>query len=120
MKFMRKGQYSVDFHAQLTALQALAICVALLHAAEASPVVEHAKNKQLLQYSSMKVRIEDEVKLLIEAATKEKKKEKIIKATEDHPASFVLNPPFSPIARVWSKPASEPSTTQKDSQDPFK
>uniref|UniRef100_A0A7C8ZJ97 Uncharacterized protein n=1 Tax=Opuntia streptacantha TaxID=393608 RepID=A0A7C8ZJ97_OPUST len=94
-----KGQYSVDFHAQLSALQAFAVCVAILHTTEASSSAEQAKNKQLLQCSSLKVLVEEEVKVLFEAATGEERR-KVTKKAEENPTSFVLNPPFSPFARV--------------------
>lgn len=94
-----KGKYAVDFHAQLSILQAFAICVAIMHTTEASSLVEQEKNKELLQCSSLKVLVEDEVKIMIEAV-KEEEKKKAAKTTEEHQPSFVLNPPFSPIARV--------------------
>ncbi|KNA21124.1 hypothetical protein SOVF_046090 [Spinacia oleracea] len=94
-----KGKYAVDFHAQLSILQAFAVCVAIMHTTEASSLVEQEKNKELLQCSSLKVLVEDEVKILIEAVTEEEKK-KVAKTAEAHQPSFVLNPPFSPIARV--------------------
>lgn len=94
-----KGQYAVDFHAQLSTLQAFAVCVAILHTTDASCPAEQEKNKQLLQCSSLRVLVEDEVKILIETATEEEKR-KVTKTTEENPTSFVLNPPFSPIARV--------------------
>ncbi|KMS97870.1 hypothetical protein BVRB_5g123000 [Beta vulgaris subsp. vulgaris] len=95
-----KGKYAVDFHAQLSILQAFSICVAIMHTTEASSLVEQEKSKELLQCSSLKVLVEDEMKILIEAVTEEEKK-KVAKTTEQHQqSSFVLNPPFSPIARV--------------------
>ncbi|KAL8141645.1 hypothetical protein V2J09_014677 [Rumex salicifolius] len=98
IKLTRKGQYSVDFHAQMSALQALAICIAILHTTEEDSL-DLEKHRQLLQCSSMKMFIEDKVKLLIEAVTEEDKG-KMVRADEDHPSSFALDPPFSPIARV--------------------
>ncbi|KAL8150435.1 hypothetical protein V2J09_020243 [Rumex salicifolius] len=105
MKLGRKGHYLIDFHAQLSALQALAICVSVLHASEASSEVDQEKHRQLMQCRSKKDVIEDQLKILIDEITEEEKKQntvrrKAVKATEDHPHSFVLNPPFSPIARV--------------------
>ena len=89
----------MEFHAQLSILQAFAVCVSIMHTTEASSLVEQDKNKELLQCSSLKVLVEDEVKILIEAVTEEEKK-KAAKTTEEHQPSFVLNPPFSPIAKV--------------------
>ncbi|GAB4834415.1 hypothetical protein Ancab_032669 [Ancistrocladus abbreviatus] len=94
-----KGHYSVDFHAQLSSLQAFAICVATLHTTETSTSIEQEKNKHLLQSSSLKVLVEDEVKVLIEAVTAEERR-KVRKAAGANPAPFMPNPPFSPIARV--------------------
>ncbi|KAJ8439429.1 hypothetical protein Cgig2_001769 [Carnegiea gigantea] len=94
-----KGQYAVHFHAQLSALQAFAACVAILHTTEASGSAEQEKNEQLLQCSSLKVLVEDEVKVLVEAVTAEERR-KVTKKAEENLASFVLNPPFSPFARV--------------------
>ncbi|XP_021754171.1 uncharacterized protein LOC110719528 [Chenopodium quinoa] len=99
IKITEKGKYAVDFHAQLSVLQAFAVCVSIMHTTEASSLVEQEKSKELLQSSSLKVLVEDEVKILIEAVTEEEKK-KVAKAAEEHQPSFVLNPPFSPIARV--------------------
>ncbi|XP_052210782.1 uncharacterized protein LOC127813705 [Diospyros lotus] len=96
---VEEGRYSVDFHAQLTALQAFSICVAVLHCAEASVGVGWERDKQLLQCDSLRVLIGEEVKSLIEAVTEEEKR-KLSKKMEERPASFKLNPPFSPIGRV--------------------
>ncbi|KAL2902590.1 Light-independent protochlorophyllide reductase subunit B, partial [Bienertia sinuspersici] len=70
-----KGKYAVDFHAQLSILQAFAICVAIMHTTEASSLVEQEK-----------------------ARITEEEKKKSAKTTEEHQPSFVLDPPFSPIA----------------------
>ncbi|CAO2819876.1 unnamed protein product [Amaranthus hypochondriacus] len=94
-----KGKYAVDFHAQLSVLQAFAVCVAIMHTTDASSLVEQEKSKELLQCSSVKVLVEDEVKILIETVTEEEKKKAAKRAGQNQP-SFVLNPPFSPIARV--------------------
>ncbi|CAK9141893.1 unnamed protein product [Ilex paraguariensis] len=93
------GQYAIDFHAQLTTLQAFSICVAILHTIEASSAVEQDRDKKLMQCDSMRVLIDEEVKYLIEAVTEEESK-KANKKMEQVSPSFVLNPPFSPIARV--------------------
>lgn len=94
-----KGQYSVDFHAQLSALQAFSICIALLHISEVSLAVGHEKNRQNLYSNSLKLLLEEELRHLIEAvAVEEKRKSK--KKVEQIPPSFFLDPPFSPMARV--------------------
>lgn len=93
-----EGEYEVDFHAQLTTLQAFSVCVAILHCTEASIAVGHETNKQLLQCDSLKVFLDDDVKYLIESVTEDEMK-KADKKIEG-PQYFVLNPPFSPIARV--------------------
>ncbi|EEF51192.1 conserved hypothetical protein [Ricinus communis] len=101
MRIVEEGKYAVDFHAQLSTLQAFSICVAILHGAEASSSTGEEKSKQLPHCNSLKVLIEEEVQFLIEAVTKEEeKKKKVSKKMEDIKKSYVLNPPFSPIARV--------------------
>lgn len=94
-----KSQYSVDFHAQLSTLQVFAICVAILHTTEASSSVEQEK---LMLCTSLKALVEEEVKVLIEEAVTEEEREKVAKVAEEnpYPPSYVINPPFSPIARV--------------------
>ncbi|KAA8522408.1 hypothetical protein F0562_013231 [Nyssa sinensis] len=84
---IEEGLFAVDFHAQLSTLQAFSICVAILHSTE-----------QLLQSNLLKVLIEEEVKHLIEAVTEEEKRK--VGQKEEILPSFVLNPPFSPIDRV--------------------
>lgn len=91
-------QYMVNFHAQLSTLQAFSICIAILHTAEPSVEMKQVENKQLLQSNSMKVYIEEEVKDLIESVTDEDNNLK--KKVEETLPSFIVNPPFSPIARV--------------------
>lgn len=93
-----EGEYEVDFHAQLTSLQAFSICVAILHCTEEAIAVGQETDKQLLQCDSLRVFIDEDVKYLIESVTEEEKR-KADKKTEA-PQSFVLNPPFSPISRV--------------------
>ncbi|XP_072963042.1 uncharacterized protein [Typha angustifolia] len=92
------GQYSVDFHAQLSALQAFSICIAVLHFSEAS-VIGQEKNAHKLNSSSLKLLLEEEVRHLIEAVAVEEKR-KMKKKVEQVPPSFFLDPPFSPIGRV--------------------
>lgn len=98
MTVIEEGLYTVDFHAQLSTLQAFSICVAVLHGTETSADAGEERERQLLAGDSLKVLIEEEVKFLIEAVTAEKKN--VIKRVKEIPPSYVLNPPFSPIARV--------------------
>ncbi|XP_073101915.1 uncharacterized protein [Elaeis guineensis] len=94
-----KGRYSVDFHAQLSALQAFSICIALLHSSELSFAVGHEKNRQSLYSNSLKLILEEDARHLIEAvAVEEKRKAK--KKVEPIPPSLFLDPPFSPMGRV--------------------
>ncbi|PKI50961.1 hypothetical protein CRG98_028691 [Punica granatum] len=94
--FMEEGHYSVDFHAQLSSLQAFSICVAMFHGAEVS-ASSGQNSRELSQCNSLKTLIEEEVKNLIEAVAEDKG---ILKKVQDVPTSYLLNPPFSPIARV--------------------
>ncbi|RVW16311.1 hypothetical protein CK203_067713 [Vitis vinifera] len=96
---VEEGQYAVDFHAQLSTLQAFSICVAMLHSSEAFSTTGDEKNRHLLHCNSLKMLIEEEVKFLIEAVTEEEKR-KVPKLVEGTLPPFVFNPPFSPIARV--------------------
>ncbi|KDP25435.1 hypothetical protein JCGZ_20591 [Jatropha curcas] len=101
MRVVEEGQYAVDFHAQLSTLQAFSICVAILHGMEASGTTGGERSKQLSHCNSLKALIEEEVQFLIDAVTEEeKKKKKVSKKKEDIQQSYVLNPPFSPISRV--------------------
>ncbi|XWS49947.1 hypothetical protein CRYUN_Cryun12cG0046200 [Craigia yunnanensis] len=93
-----EGGYAVDFHSKLSTLQAFSICVAILHGTETSAAAGEAQSKHLSQCNSLKV-LEEEVKFLIETITEEEKK-KVTKKVEAIPPSYVINPPFSPIARV--------------------
>ena len=98
MTVIEEGLYAVDFHAQLSTLQAFSICVAILHGTETTIDAVEERYKELPQGSSLKVLIEEDVKFLIEAVTAEKRN--VTKRVKEIPPSFVLNPPFSPIARV--------------------
>ncbi|KAL8556815.1 hypothetical protein ACS0TY_004330 [Phlomoides rotata] len=98
MRAIEDGKYAVDFHAQLSSLQAFSISVAILHAAEASTAAEQERSKQMLQSDSLRVFAEEEIKYLIDTVSEEEKF-KTNKMEEVLP-SFVVNPPFSPIARV--------------------
>ncbi|XP_039136806.1 uncharacterized protein LOC120274110 [Dioscorea cayenensis subsp. rotundata] len=92
-----KGVYSVQFHAQLSALQAFSICIAMLHGSETSGGCE--ENRLRLYSNSLKLLLEEEVRNLIEAVAKDEKKKTKKRLEQIHP-SFLLDPPFSPIGRV--------------------
>ncbi|KAJ4980937.1 hypothetical protein NE237_031774 [Protea cynaroides] len=93
------GQYSVDFHAQLSTLQAFSICVAILHSTTDCTAAEQERTTHRLQCNSLKLLLEEEVRFLIETVAEEEKRKETKKMEEITP-SFVVNPPFSPIARV--------------------
>ncbi|MBA0552851.1 hypothetical protein Golob_023627 [Gossypium lobatum] len=95
-----EGGYAVDFHAKLSALQAFSICVAILHGSETPKATGEPQTNHLPECNSLKSFLEDEVKFLIEAVTEEEKKKKAGKRAIPIPPSYVINPPFSPIARV--------------------
>ncbi|KAK9059295.1 hypothetical protein SSX86_021914 [Deinandra increscens subsp. villosa] len=97
MKMTEEGQYAVDFHTQLTSLQAFSVCVAILHSTETSISVAHDSNREMLQCDSLRVFVEDEVKHLIEAVVEEDKKRP---DKNEIPPSFLVNPPFSPMSRA--------------------
>ncbi|KAI3691791.1 hypothetical protein L6452_31593 [Arctium lappa] len=97
MKMAEDGQYLVDFHAQLTSLQAFSICVAILHSTEVSVVVARDRDRERLQCDSLRVFVEDEVKHLIEAVAEEDKRKP---TKNENPPSFLVNPPFSPMSRA--------------------
>ncbi|ONK67416.1 uncharacterized protein A4U43_C06F20000 [Asparagus officinalis] len=90
-----RGQYSVDFHAQLSALQAFSICISILHSSEAPSALNH-DNKQMFYSNSLKLLLEQEVKILLEAVADDKSNKK----TEQMTPLFILDPPFSPMGRV--------------------
>ncbi|CAD5193684.1 unnamed protein product [Musa acuminata subsp. malaccensis] len=93
-----EGQYSVDFHARFSSLQAFSICMAMLHSANISTPVLLEKSRHRSCSNSLKSLLEEEVKHLIEAvADEEKRKSK--KGGEQMPP-FCIDPPFSPIGRV--------------------
>lgn len=94
-----EGEYAVDFHAKLSALQAFSICVAILHGSEIPTATGEPQTKHLPECNSLKSFLEDEVKFLIESVTEEKKN-KAGKRAVPIPPSYMINPPFSPIARV--------------------
>nr|XP_043628792.1 uncharacterized protein LOC122600185 [Erigeron canadensis]XP_043628793.1 uncharacterized protein LOC122600185 [Erigeron canadensis] len=97
MKMSGEGQYAVEFHAQLTSLQAFSICIAILHSTEGSIIVAQDSDREMLQCDSLRVFAEDEVKHLIEAVVEEDKRKP---AKNEIPPSFLVNPPFSPMSRV--------------------
>ncbi|XP_047966479.1 uncharacterized protein LOC125210894 [Salvia hispanica] len=97
MRVIEGGKYTVDFHAQLSSLQAFSICVATLHATEASPSGRERREPSL-QCDALKVSTEEEIKSMVEAIAELEKSK--VKKMEQVVPSFVLNPPFSPIARV--------------------
>ncbi|KAK2647295.1 hypothetical protein Ddye_014784 [Dipteronia dyeriana] len=100
MIVLGEGRYPVDFHAQLSTLQAFSICVAILHGTEAAVAAGQDISMQLPHSNSLKVLIEEEVKFLIEAVTEEEKN-KVTKRREEITPTYMINhPPFSPIARV--------------------
>lgn len=99
MKATEDGDYAIDFHAQLSSLQAFSICVAILHTAEVSTSSGKERNKQALQCDSTRVFAEEEIPSLIDAIGEEEKCE-VNKKMKGVLPSFVLVPPFSPIARV--------------------
>ncbi|KAK3150214.1 hypothetical protein QOZ80_3AG0230300 [Eleusine coracana subsp. coracana] len=99
MKANGKGQFLVDFHGRLSALQAFSVCISLLHCSEALMAISLEKGKHKLHSSSLKMLLEEDVRHLIEAVTaKERKKPK--KRREKAPPTVLLDPPFSPIGRV--------------------
>lgn len=93
-----KGQYAVDFHAQLSALQAFSICIAILHGSEASSAIGEDNNKCKLYSNSLKLILEEEMRHIIEAVAEEEKRKE--KRNVEQTPSFFLEPPFSPMARV--------------------
>lgn len=100
MTLKEDGQYSVDFHAQLSALQAFSICVSILHSMETSIAVGQENDIESLQSNTLRFFVQDDdIKGLINPA-REEKKQKVHKKAEQVFPSFVLNPPFSPIGRV--------------------
>ncbi|KAK4800699.1 hypothetical protein SAY86_021186 [Trapa natans] len=96
MSFIQ-GHYSVHFHARISSLQAFSICVAMLNGASFS--ISSVKDCQELRHNnSLKVLMEEEVQHYMIDTVSENKE--ALKKNEDVPACYMLNPPFSPIARV--------------------
>jgi len=98
MRRIEEGHYAVDFHAQLSALQAFSISVAILHGTSASSGGGHEKKQESSQGSSLKMLLEEDPHFFFKSVTTEKKNG--YKNPKVVPRSYVLNPPFSPIARV--------------------
>lgn len=96
MTVTKEGEYDVEFHAQLTTLQAFSICVAILHCTEIAGL--HESNKKLLKCDPLRFFVDEDVKCLIDSITLGEKR-KVGPKTET-PQSFKLDPPFSPIGRV--------------------
>lgn len=99
MRVVEEGQYAVDFHAQLSTLQAFAICVAILHGTSTFSGNGQQKKQQLSQCNSLKMLIEEEVEFLVDSVSTQENT-MLSKTKKGTPQSYVLNPPFSPIARV--------------------
>ncbi|XP_073302462.1 uncharacterized protein [Primulina huaijiensis] len=49
MNLIEDGKYAVDFHAQLTSLQAFSICIAMLHSSETATAARNKKSNQMLR-----------------------------------------------------------------------
>ncbi|KAL2348033.1 hypothetical protein Fmac_002033 [Flemingia macrophylla] len=99
MTMVEEGQYAVDFHAQLSPLQAFSICVAILHGTSTFSGAGQEKKQQISRCNSLKMLLEEEVELFINSITKEENKT-VSKIQNGVTLPYVLNPPFSPIARV--------------------
>ncbi|VFQ83961.1 unnamed protein product [Cuscuta campestris] len=87
-------QYGVNFDHELSTLQAFSICVALLHAKEASVAVERNREARALQ---RRIFGKDDFGSLIRQQQEKMSGNKMIDQTFPY---FVLNPLFSPIARI--------------------
>ncbi|KAK9143734.1 hypothetical protein Syun_013134 [Stephania yunnanensis] len=61
------GQYSVDFHARLSKLQAFSVCIAILHSSEASTVRTFVSEQESLHCNSLKMLLNEEVRFLVGA-----------------------------------------------------
>ncbi|KAK6130068.1 hypothetical protein DH2020_036195 [Rehmannia glutinosa] len=99
MRAIKDGKYAVDFHAQLSSLQAFSICVAVLHAVEASTAVGRKISNQMSQIDSLRGFAKDEIENTVDARA-EREISRVNSKIEQVLPSFVLNPPFSPVARV--------------------
>ncbi|RWR91772.1 Bromo-adjacent domain-containing protein [Cinnamomum micranthum f. kanehirae] len=99
MTFIEEGQYSVDFHAQLSTLQAFAICVALMNNREVSIAVGQESYSHSLHCKSLKSLLQEEVRILVEAVAEEEKRN-VVRRKEGNLPYLAFKPPFSPIGRV--------------------
>ncbi|KAK9147519.1 hypothetical protein Scep_006276 [Stephania cephalantha] len=61
------AQYSVDFHARLSKLQAFSVCIAILHSSEASTVCTFESEQESLHCNSLKMLLNEEVRFLVGA-----------------------------------------------------
>jgi len=96
---VEEGLYEVDFHAQLSPLQAFSIGVAILHGTSTFGAAGQEKNQQISRCNSLKMLLEEEVELSMNSVTKKEKKN-VSKIQKGIPGPYVLDPPFSPMARV--------------------
>lgn len=94
-----KRQHAVHFHAHFSALQAFSICIAVLHASEVSSAVICEKSRRRLYPDSFRLLLEEEVRHFIEAVGNEEQR-KGKEGVEEIPATFFLEPAFSPMGRV--------------------
>lgn len=92
-----KGQYSVQFHAQLSSLQAFSICISVLHSSESFSALGQQKTQRLYS-NSLKLILEEEVKHLLESVAEAEKNSSEKKTKQQK--SFMLDSPFSPMGRV--------------------
>lgn len=101
IKPIEDGQYAVEFHAQLSTLQAFSICVAMLQGAEVSATVGRERNQvaALPTNPPLKTLFEQEVKSFA-TAIQQREKRNITETKHKISPSFLIMPPFSPIARV--------------------
>ncbi|GFP99181.1 hypothetical protein PHJA_002062000 [Phtheirospermum japonicum] len=96
MRGIGDGKYEVDFHARLSSLQAFSISVAMLHAAG-----RKRSTSQMSQIGSPTLCARSIIESTVDALAKEENEEISNVNKKEHVlSSFVLNPPFSPIARV--------------------
>ncbi|XP_073130190.1 uncharacterized protein [Henckelia pumila] len=101
MMLMEDGKYAVDFHAQLTSLQAFSICIAMLHSSETATTASNKKSNQMqLRVDSMRVFPKEENEKLTDDVLDENRFQVNKKIMEEILPSLVLDPPFSPIARA--------------------
>ncbi|KAK7406131.1 hypothetical protein VNO78_07750 [Psophocarpus tetragonolobus] len=101
MTMVEEGQYAVDFHAQLSPLQAFSICVAILHGTSTFSGTGQETNPhaQISRCNSLKMLLQEEVELFINSVAKGENKN-VSRIPRGIPRPSVLDPPFSPIARV--------------------